>query len=208
MFVRVPKVHNNEESQPLRLTVGAPVICCKYNKKLDVIKNDKYNVESWTDTEIRLRHSSGTLKDIAITTFQSNFLVGYCITTHKAQGATIDKPFTIWEIDEMLKHKLCRHMDKCKMLYTALTRTTKRELVSLAKDPLSRFTFEKPELFRFKRKVANHAKFDQNKMLVGKTITVFEWRVINRLTQVLNIQPERGNEYFLEENLPDILKAV
>ena len=43
------------------------------------------------------------------------FLVAYCITTHKAQGSTIDDDITIWDWDKM----------DIKLRYTAITRVRK-----------------------------------------------------------------------------------
>ena len=62
--------------------------------------------------------SGGTVKiDIK---FTNHFKPLYAITIHKAQGMTINKPYTIYEYDKM-KHD---------MLYVALTRTSKEEYVN------------------------------------------------------------------------------
>ena len=54
----------------------------------------------------------------------SNFSVSYAMTVHKAQGQTINEPFTIWEYNY---GKVDEHW-----LYTALTRATKLDYINIA----------------------------------------------------------------------------
>jgi len=116
----------DDRTQLLRLTLGAPVICYRYNKKLDVNNNERFYVTGFNDTSIRITSivfENKTL-NVPLTYFQKHFLVNYCMTTHKAQGISIDEPYAIWDMGEMLRNKRTLHCGKRKMLYTALTRTT------------------------------------------------------------------------------------
>ena len=55
--------------------------------------------------------------------FTNHFKPMYGITVHKAQGMTIDKPYSIYEYDKMAHD----------MLYVSLTRTQKKEYVNFCK---------------------------------------------------------------------------
>ena len=53
--------------------------------------------------------------------FTNHFKPMYAMTVHKAQGMTINRPYSIYEYNRM-QHD---------MLYVALTRTSKKEYVNL-----------------------------------------------------------------------------
>ena len=59
---------------------------------------------------------------IPIEQFHKHFLMGYCITTHKSQGETIDGEINIFDWGKMDK----------RLKYTAITRTTKKSNVNIA----------------------------------------------------------------------------
>ena len=52
--------------------------------------------------------------------FNSKFDLGFCLTNYKAQGITIDKPYTIYDYDYMSKEGM----------YVCITRATKKELIN------------------------------------------------------------------------------
>ena len=61
-------------------------------------------------------------QEIPIPEFVKMFNVAYCITTHRAQGMSIDEPYTIYEFelfDERLR-------------YVALSRATDKNLINIA----------------------------------------------------------------------------
>ena len=60
--------------------------------------------------------------------FTNHFKPLYAMTVHKAQGMTINKPYSIYEYDRM-KHD---------MLYVALTRTSKEEYVNFCNIKINR----------------------------------------------------------------------
>ena len=49
------------------------------------------------------------------------FNVAYCITTHKAQGATFDEPYTIHEFEKFDE----------RLRYVALSRSTDIQLINI-----------------------------------------------------------------------------
>jgi len=108
----------NEYAQSIVLHVGTPIMSCKNNKKEDILNNQEFTVTGWNDQVIHT-HSM----DIKILDFQKMFVVAYATTVHKAQGATFDFKFSIWETSRM-DHR---------MLYTAVTRTTNKDLICIVK---------------------------------------------------------------------------
>ena len=88
------------------------------------LNNKCYNsgdfvVADFDDEYFYLKTPSGDTVKIDIN-FINHFKPLYAITVHKAQGMTIDKPYAIYEYDQM-KHD---------MLYVALTRTSKEQYVN------------------------------------------------------------------------------
>ena len=74
-------------------------------KSIDDIKNDKNKIKlSWTND---FKHNFENIKEHK--------------TVHKSQGYTINEPYSIYEIERMSK----------KVLYTALSRCTKPELITI-----------------------------------------------------------------------------
>ena len=61
-------------------------------------------------------------KDIIVSKqfIEANFELGFCRTYHGTEGITIKEPFTIYDIENVLKRR-----DASKLLYTAITRATK-----------------------------------------------------------------------------------
>ena len=87
-----------------------------------------YNNETFTIKEIRRKEDiiivfdEDREQEIPIPEFVKMFNVAYCITTHRAQGMSIDEPYTIYEFelfDERLR-------------YVALSRATDKSLINIA----------------------------------------------------------------------------
>jgi ATP-dependent exoDNAse (exonuclease V) alpha subunit len=109
-------------SQDVRLCAGMPIISRRNNRDLGI-----YNNETFTIKEIRHKDDVIIIFDedrehpIPIAEFTKMFNVSYCITTHRAQGATFDEPYTIYEwdlFDERLR-------------YVALSRATDINLINI-----------------------------------------------------------------------------
>jgi DNA replication protein DnaC len=109
-------LENNNYAQPVVLHVGAPIMSCKNNKQQGILNNQDFTVTGWNDQVIHT--CSG---DIKVVDFQKSFVVAYAMTVHKSQGATFDFKFSIWETSRMDR----------RMLYTAVTRTTSKDLICI-----------------------------------------------------------------------------
>jgi hypothetical protein len=109
-------LENNSYAQPVVLHIGTPIMSCKNNKKENILNNQDFTVTGWNDKMINT--CSG---DIKVADFQKSFVVAYAMTVHKSQGATFNFKFSIWETSRMDR----------RMLYTAVTRTTSKDLICI-----------------------------------------------------------------------------
>jgi hypothetical protein len=121
------KLHLNKygfsnNSQDVDLFVGMPIIAIK-NLKDTYVNGEKFTI-SYIDNDKIKAISEITNNEIIIESskFQRNFYVAYCITSHKAQGSTFTKPYTIHEWDRLNK--------RCK--YVSLTRSNTWENCNIA----------------------------------------------------------------------------
>ena len=113
-------------SQEIKLHKGVPLIARLNDKEYDIVNNEEYvfnifktinNTKCVELQSIRPNESGEPEKhfvSIPVARLQTHFAMGYCITTHKAQGSTIDGNLTIWDWE---------NMDK-RLRYTAITRAT------------------------------------------------------------------------------------
>jgi hypothetical protein len=111
--VQVEKLHYDDNSQSYTLMEGMPVISRLNKKSLDIVNNETFEVLKIGKDSITVKNEMKTvivpIKDISRT-----FNIGFCITTHKSQGETFDKPYTIYEWHKM----------DSRLRYVALSRAT------------------------------------------------------------------------------------
>ena len=112
----------DETTQDLQLIQGAPLICRINDVKNEIVNNDDFTLTSWCNGYVNVKNSSTTFS-ISLKDFHRYFYPNYCSTVHKAQGQTYDTPYTIWDMYYMTAGY--KHYDK-RLLYTALSRTTKK----------------------------------------------------------------------------------
>lgn len=109
------KKHKNyNRAQTIILYDGLPLIS-KVNNE-DFVNGEMFHVKSFTNTEITTDHD----KIIKIENdFVCDFYPAYCLTVHQSQGMTIREPYTMYDVEQY----------DTKMLYTALSRTSKLEYI-------------------------------------------------------------------------------
>ena len=106
-----------DPTQPFWLYNGLPMIA-RITKGDEQVNNEEFVVVSFTKDKVKLkseRPEGEHIIEINKSLLVHRFLVAYCITTHKAQGSTIDEPITIWDWEKM----------DIKLRYTAITRVRK-----------------------------------------------------------------------------------
>lgn len=130
--IEVNKIKNGKKmiddpySQEIKLHKGVPLIARLNEKKYDIANNEEFVFNRFKTIEkikyaelqsIRPNDNGEPFKHfvyIPLKKLQEHFALGYCITTHKAQGSTIDGNLTIWDWNKMDK----------RLRYTAITRAT------------------------------------------------------------------------------------
>ena len=133
-------INQLEFQTDLFLQRGAPIISYNYSEKMKIYKNENFKIIDFKKKNMKIRNKKTrkyevkevyciTLKnnrkkiDVDEFTFMKYFTSGYAITTHKAQGQTIDKPYTIWEFSKLKKEE--------NLMYTALSRATRKNLINI-----------------------------------------------------------------------------
>ena len=100
----------------MKVFKGLPIIARVNNKNYDIANSEMFTVKEFDNkkNEVIITDDENE-KVIPLDQMTKLFYLAYCVTVHKYQGSTIDKPFTIYEWTKMEK----------KLKYTAVTRSTK-----------------------------------------------------------------------------------
>ena len=108
----------SDNSQDIYLIKGMPVIARTTSG--DFSNNDQFIVQKVAATIITLTDGHATL-EVLTAEFTRLFNLAYCITTHSAQGATFDYPYTIHEFNKM----------DARLKYVSLSRATIKEYINM-----------------------------------------------------------------------------
>ena len=109
--------------QETRAYVGMPLIARKNGE--DTVNNEAFivtDMDEDTITAVSIREGEHFV-NVAFEDFHKTFLMAYCVTCHKSQGDTIDGHIIVHDWGMMTKE----------LKYTAITRTTKYEYVTIHK---------------------------------------------------------------------------
>ena len=120
------KLTYSKYTQDMKICAGMPIQARINNKSLKIFNNEMYSVVSITDDIIKVKSEiiqEDEEKEIEIPRKQFNrlFVVAFCITIHKSQGATFDKPFVIHEWNLM---------DSC-LKYVSYSRSSSNEFIHI-----------------------------------------------------------------------------
>jgi hypothetical protein len=113
ILFQIEKLNFDDNSQEYLLCEGMPLIARKNSKSDGIINTEIYVCDGFDGDNIKLS-SENTQLDFPIHKINKYFHLAFAITTHKSQGATFDKPYTIHEWDRMNN----------KLKYVALSRAT------------------------------------------------------------------------------------
>ena len=106
----------NDKKEEYKVCVGMPVIATENMKDREIFNTMEFLVESISEDSIEIDG-----QDFDYKTFSQSFIPSFCVTVHKCQGADIKEPYNIYDVEKMDK----------KLLYTALSRTTKFNYIHL-----------------------------------------------------------------------------
>jgi DNA replication protein DnaC len=119
--IKIPANKNDPNSQDMVLFKNVPVISHRNDAEFEIANNDTFTVKKIDKVKQVITIVEGnTTIEMPVEAFSRIFYLAYCITAHKSQGTTFDKPYTIheWEImSEELK-------------YVSFTRGTKLDNIS------------------------------------------------------------------------------
>jgi ATP-dependent exoDNAse (exonuclease V) alpha subunit len=116
----VKKLTYDDNTQDFTLGVGMPIISRINYKSLDVVNNELFKVKAIKHDFIVVQNEMRTL-EIPKNKFNMLFVIAFCMTIHRSQGATFDENYTIHE---------WKHLDK-RLKYVALSRASDINLVKI-----------------------------------------------------------------------------
>jgi ATP-dependent exoDNAse (exonuclease V) alpha subunit len=120
LFLKGLDYDNN--SQDITICAGMPVISRKNNKDLNIYNNETYTIKEIKNKEqLVIVIDYGKEQAVPIAEFTKMFNLAFCITCHKAQGATFDEPYTIHEFNQF----------DDRLRYVALSRSTDINLINI-----------------------------------------------------------------------------
>ena len=102
----VKKLSYDDNTQDFYLAAGMPVISRVNMKSLDVVNNEMFFVSKIGKDTIEIFNQNKKLS-IEKSKFNKLFLLSFCITVHKSQGATFNEKYVIHEwhkFDKRLKY--------------------------------------------------------------------------------------------------------
>jgi ATP-dependent exoDNAse (exonuclease V) alpha subunit len=121
-YVEIEKYKFSSVSQNVFLTIGTPIIAIKNKIDMGFVNSQSFIIKDINTIQEQIIISSGdVIISIPFKDFQKYFHVAYCITSHRAQGSTYNKPYTIHDFNMMPR--------RCK--YVSLTRASKYEYVNI-----------------------------------------------------------------------------
>lgn len=108
----------NKKSQDVKIFEGLPIVAYRNIQKESIFNSEVYHIHK-IDIENKtfsfmIGDEEKTFKDYE---FKNSFYPAFCITAHVSQGATFDKPYTIWDWNHL-------HAD-ITFKYVTLSRATK-----------------------------------------------------------------------------------
>ena len=119
---------DNDKAKTAYLYIGLPVMSVKNSTKLEIINSEEFMIVELDDEEFVLkRDEDDELMTFDIEDFHKYFVVNYCATTHKSQGATIEIPIIIWDWNKLQQDR--------NVGYTAITRAKAITQICFGKAP-------------------------------------------------------------------------
>ena len=118
-YILEANIHD-ANSQEVILYPKLPVICKKNDEPQNLINNEQFIVSKLTSSSVYVKNDEKELV-IDMDKFQEFFYPAYCITIHRAQGASFNFPYTIHEFNRLNK----------RLRYVSLTRSTDMKFINI-----------------------------------------------------------------------------
>ena len=175
------KYDNKKETY--KVCQNIPIMATQNIKDKKIFNTMEFIVEKVRKNRFKVNNEWYDIKE-----FSESFIPSYCVTVYKYQGADIDEPYNVYDVNRMNK----------KQLYTALSRTTKLEYIHLNNKETNNKYFNKRQPIlelvnsRFNSLYKNgkiyKVKFDNGMVYVGSTCeeleTRLKWHLSNNKSQV------------------------
>ena len=184
----------NNKVETYKVCTGMPVLATTNIKDKDIYNTMEFTIEDIQNNNCESNKRQDDKKFMIneewfdIKEFSESFIPSFCVTVYKYQGADINEPYNIYDVNRMDK----------KQLYTALSRTTKLEYIHLNNKEINNKYFNRwqPMLELTNSKFNSLYKngkiykvtFDNEKVYVGSTCeeleTRLKWHLWNTKSQV------------------------
>ena len=184
----------NNKVETYKVCTGMPVLATTNIKDKDIYNTMEFTIEDIQNNNYESNKRQDNKKFMIneewfdIKEFSESFIPSFCVTVYKYQGADVNEPYNIYDVNRMDK----------KQLYTALSRTTKLEYIHLNNKEINNkyFNRRQPMLELTNSKFNSLYKngkiykvtFDNEKVYIGSTCeeleTRLKWHLWNTKSQV------------------------
>ena len=173
----------NGKKETYKVCMNMPLLATQNLKDKDIYNTMEFVVEDTNDRSFKVNNEWFEIGE-----FSESFIPSFCVTVYKYQGASIDEPYNVYDVNRMDK----------KQLYTASSRTTKFDYIRINNKEISNkyFNRRQPVLELVNSKFNSLYKngkiykvtFDNKMVYVGSTCeeleTRFKWHLSNSKSQV------------------------
>ena len=182
MYETVEFKYDNKK-EVYRVCQNIPVLATTNIKDKSIFNTMEFMIEEIKGNKFKVNNEWFDKKE-----FSESFIPSFCVTVYKYQGADIDEPYNIDDVNRMDK----------KQLYTALSRTTKLEYIKLNNKEINNkyFNRRRPTLeivnskcnSSYKNEKVYKVTFNNGMVYVGSTCedieTRLKWHISNKKSQV------------------------
>ena len=118
----------NKKKETYKVCQHMPLLATQNLKDREIYNTMEFVVEDIYDDCFKVNNILFDKKE-----FSESFIPSYCVTVYKYQGASIDEPYNVYDVNRMDKNQL----------YTALSRTTKFHYIRINNKEISNKYFNR-----------------------------------------------------------------
>ena len=100
-----------------------PLLVTKNMRQHNLFNNQECKINTFDENEVVVEDEEHNMITMKLSEFRDCFIPAFCCTVYKYHGGTIDRPYNIYDANQMER----------KQMYTALSRTTKLEYIRIDK---------------------------------------------------------------------------